>query len=121
MTQKRAALAALAFIAFAGPLIEQWASGRVEAFSRYDMAVTLVALPFLFWWYHVDKHEQRYRAGVLMNGGVLAAAVVALPIYFVRSRGWKRGLLTTVLAALFFGALLLLGEAGERVGVFLER
>ena len=121
MTPKRTALAALALIAFAGPLVEQWASGRVEAFSRYDMAVTLVSLPFLFWWYHVDKHERGYRAGVLMNGGVLAAAIVALPIYFVRSRGWKRGAVTIVLAALFFGALLALGEAGERVGALLER
>ena len=121
MRQKRAALAALALIAFAGPLVEQWASGGVEAFSRYDMAVTLLSLPFLFWWYHVDKHEHGYRAGVLMNGGVLAAAIVALPIYFVRSRGWKRGLFTAALAALFFGGLLLLGEAGERVGALLER
>lgn len=121
MTQKRIALGALALIAFLGPLVEQWASGRVEALSRYDMAVTLVSLPFLFWWYHVDKHEHGYRAGALMNGGVLVAAIVALPIYFVRSRGWQRGAPAILLAALFFGVLLALGEAGERVGLRLER
>ena len=119
MRQKRAALAALALIAFAAPLIEHWSTGRVEPFGRFDMVVTLVSLPFLFWWYHVDKREHGYRAGPLMNGGVLAAAIVALPIYFVRSRGWRRGRVTIVLAALFFGILLALGEAGEWLGALL--
>ena len=117
---KRVALAALALISFAAPLIEQWSTGRVEPFGRFDMLVTLVSLPFLFWWYHLDKREQGYRAGPLMNGGMLAAAIVALPIYFVRSRGWKRGRVTILLAALFFALLLALGEAGQRVGALLD-
>jgi 4-amino-4-deoxy-L-arabinose transferase-like glycosyltransferase len=51
-----------------------------------------------------------------MNGGVIVAAIVALPIYFVRSRGWKRGALATVGAAVVLGITLLLGELGERLG-----
>jgi len=121
MTQKRAALAALALIAFSAPFIEQWTTGRVEPFGRFDMVVTLVSLPFLFWWYHLDKREHGYRAGPLMNGGVLAVAIVALPVYFVRSRGWRRGAVAILLAALFFALLLALGEAGERAGALLER
>jgi hypothetical protein len=45
----------------------------------------------IFWWYHVDKAEHGYRAGPLLNGGMLLAVVVAMPIYFIRSRGWKNG------------------------------
>ena len=51
-----------------------------------------------------------------MNVGVILLAVVALPVYFVRSRGWKGGVIATVLAAAVFGVTLALGEAGEWIG-----
>jgi hypothetical protein len=54
-----------------------------------------------------------------MNAGVLLLAVAALPIYFIRSRGWRRGARAIALAALFLGATFALGEAGERLGTFL--
>jgi hypothetical protein len=54
-----------------------------------------------------------------MNGGVLALAIVALPVYFIRSRGWRKGAVTTALALAFLGVTLLLSEAGERLGAVL--
>jgi CDP-diglyceride synthetase len=51
-----------------------------------------------------------------MNGGVIAAAIIALPIYFVRTRGWKRGALTTLGALVVFGLTFVLGELGEWLG-----
>jgi hypothetical protein len=42
--------------------------------------------------------------------------VVALPIYFIRSRGWKRGTRAIAMGLLFLGATLVLGEAGEWLG-----
>jgi hypothetical protein len=51
-----------------------------------------------------------------MNGGVIVAAIIALPIYFVRSRGWKRGALATLAALAVFGITLALGELGEWLG-----
>ena len=80
------------------------------------MAETMIAMALVFWWYHVDKRSQGYRAGPLMNGGVLAAAAIALPIYFVRSRGWKRGLRTTLMAVGVFVVSELLERAGEWLG-----
>jgi hypothetical protein len=77
------------------------------------MAETFVAIALVFWWYHVDKRSHGYRAGPLMNGGVIAAAIIALPIYFVRSRGWKRGALATLGALAVFGLTFALGELGE--------
>ena len=114
--RKLAALSALALASFVSPLAEMLATGRVETFSTFSLVETGVSLVLLFWWYHIDKAEQGYRAGKLMNAGVLVLAVVALPIYFVRSRGWKRGARTIALALLFLGATLLLEEAGEWLG-----
>ncbi len=75
-----------------------------------------MSVALIFWWYHADKGERNYEAGPLMNAGVVAASVLALPIYFVRTRGWKRGMIATALAAAALGATYLLGEAGERIG-----
>jgi hypothetical protein len=110
---KQIALALLALVSFAGPFAEVLVTGRIEPYGRWELAETLVALALLFWWYHVDKAEHDYRAGPLMNGGMLLAVVVAMPIYLVRSRGWRRGMRATAIAAVVLGALFALGEAGE--------
>lgn len=107
---------ALALISFVSPLIEQLATGAVEPLSTYGLVETVVSLVVIFWWYHLDKAERDYHAGKLMNAGVLVLAVVALPVYFIRSRGWRRGLRTIALALLFLGATYVLGEAGEWLG-----
>ena len=119
MTPKTVALLLLGLVSFAGPILETWWTGRVEPLSNFDLGFTLVAISLIFWWYHVDKRERGYRAGPLMNAGVVALSVVALPVYFIRSRGWKRGLLATLAAAAIFGILLGLDELGERVGEIL--
>jgi Na+/H+ antiporter NhaD/arsenite permease-like protein len=51
-----------------------------------------------------------------MNGGIVAVAIVALPVYFVRTRGWKRGAVATLLALAVFLVLLGLSELGEWIG-----
>ena len=117
---KRAALVILAALSFVFPLAERIVTGQVETFSTFGLAETLLGLVVLFWWYHLDKAEHGYRAGVLMNGGVLVLAMIALPVYFIRSRGWKRGSITTALAAAFLAATLLLAELGERLGAALS-
>jgi hypothetical protein len=113
MTPKRLALGLLAVISFVSPLVETLATGRVESFGNFALGETLVSLVVLFWWYHLDKQERDYPAGRLMNAGVLVAAVIALPIYFIRSRGWRRGAIASALGAAFVGASFLLGELGE--------
>jgi len=113
---KRRALVILALLSLLSPLTERIVTGRVEMFSTFGLVETAIGLVVLFWWYHLDKAEHGYRAGPLMNGGVLLVAIVALPIYFIRSRGWKRGAVTLGLAALFFAATLALAELGEWLG-----
>jgi hypothetical protein len=109
----------LALLSLVSPMVEMAATGRVETFSSYGLAETLVSLVVLFWWYHLDKAEQNYSAGKLMNAGMLLLAAVALPIYFIRSRGWKRGARAIGVAALFVAGTLVLGELGERLGAAL--
>lgn len=113
MRSKQIALALLALVSFAGPFLEVLVTGGVEPYGKWDLAATFVALSLVFWWFHVDKAEHGYRAGPLMNGGMLLAAVVAMPIYLVRSRGWKGGAIATAVAVAVFAVLLGLGEAGE--------
>jgi hypothetical protein len=116
---KYAALALLAAITLAAPIVETLMAGRVESFSAYDLGATFVSLLPIYWWYHVDKAEHGYRAGPLMNAGVGLVAVIALPVYFVRTRGWKRGGIATAIAAAFAGALYLIEWLGEALGGFI--
>ena len=120
MKRKPLALGLLALVSFASPIAERWITGRVEEMSPFDIGATIASIALIFWWYHQDKAERGYRAGPLMNGGILALAIVAFPIYFVRSRGWKKGLLATVLAAAVLAIYLGLGELGDRLGEALE-
>jgi hypothetical protein len=110
---KFVALGLLALVSLVGPFAETLVTGGVEPYGRWELAETLVALVLIFWWYHVDKAEHGYRAGALLNGGMLLAVIVAMPIYFVRSRGWSRGALATAVALGVFAVLFGLGEAGE--------
>jgi len=114
--QKLAALALLVAITLASPIVESVMTGRVEDYSAYDVGGTLVSLVPLFWWYHVDKAEMNYRAGPLMNVGLAAAAIIALPIYLIRSRGWRRGGIAIAIAAVFVGGLYLVEWLGESLG-----
>lgn len=113
---KTIALILLGVVSLIGPFVEMVTTGQVEALSKFDLATTIVSIPLIFWWYHVDKREHDYQAGPLMNGGILAVAIVALPIYFVRTRGWKRGTVATLLALGIFAILLGLSELGEWIG-----
>ena len=99
-------------------MVEVVLTGRVEEWGPWAIGETLASLVLIFWWYHLDKAERGYRAGPLMNGGMLLLAIVALPAYLVRTRGWKRGGIAVAWAAAIFGALLALEAAGEWLGGF---
>ena len=116
ISPKNTALALLALVSLVGPLVERWWTGRVEPLGTFDLANALVSLPLVFWWYHVDKRQRSYEAGPLMNVGIVAASLLAFPVYFVRSRGWRRGMVATLFAAGFLAITLALGELGERIG-----
>jgi hypothetical protein len=114
--RKRYALALLAAITLVTPIVETLMTGRVEPFSNFDLGGSFLSLLPIYWWYHLDKDETGYRAGPLLNVGVAALAIVALPVYFVRSRGWKRGGVISLYALGALGVLYLLETLGEVIG-----
>jgi hypothetical protein len=118
--QKAAALGLLAVVSLAGPMTERIVTGRVDDFSTYAIVDTLISLVLIFWWYHADKAEQGYRAGPLMNAGMLVMVVIAMPVYLIRSRGWKRGGIAGALGLAFLGLMLALESAGEWLGALVR-
>jgi hypothetical protein len=113
LRSKNISLALLALVSFLGPFLEVVLTGRVDSFGKWEIGETLIALVLVFWWYHVDKAEHGYRAGPLMNGGMLLVLAIAMPIYLVRSRGWKRGALAVAIAIAIGLVSFGLGELGE--------
>src|SRR5215470_14530421 len=111
---KLTALGLLALVSLVGPLVEVAMTGAVDPLGKFELGETALAL--VFWWFHLDKAEHGYRAGPLMNGGMLLLTAVAMPIYLVRSRGWKRGAPAVLIAVVLFAVLYGLGEAGEWLG-----
>jgi hypothetical protein len=116
ISPKALALVLMAALSFASPLVETLARGRVEPLSAFGFAELFASILLLFWWYHLDKAEHGYERAYVMNAGVLLMAVIALPIYFVRTRGWRRGVRAIALAGAFVLFTFLLGEAGEWLG-----
>ena len=116
---KALALIVLAALSLVMPAIERAMTGQVAVLSNYGLVETALSIIALFCWFHLDKAEHNYRAGKLLNAGVLVFAALALPIYLVRSRGWKRGGMAILWALVFLGVMLLLETAGEWLGSLL--
>ena len=116
MAPKTVALVVLGVVSVASPAVEKALTGQVDPFGPFGLADALLSLAPIFWWYHVDKQERNYRAGPLMNVGMVALVIVAMPVYLVRSRGWRQGTVASLLALVVFGATLALGELGEWIG-----
>ena len=110
------ALAILAVISLVGPVLEAAVTGRVEPFSKFGLAETFLSIAPIYWWYYVDKEQRRFRAGPVLNVGVVALAIIALPVYFIRSRGWKRGSVSIVWAVGVLAVTFVLEWLGERIG-----
>ncbi len=76
--------------------------------SRYFLLVYMV---LIFAWYHVDSSRRDFRRSAVLNVLVIAVAVIGLPYYFFRSRGFRRG------AVAVLGMILVLFMAGIMTGL----
>jgi hypothetical protein len=110
------AIAALGVIALVVPLLEVAITGRSEPLGAFWIAQTLLGLSAIYWWYHQDKRERQYQASPLMDVSMVALTVIALPIYFVRSRGWKGGASATGIAVVIFAVMMGLEWLGQAIG-----
>jgi hypothetical protein len=86
-----------------------------EAVAPIDIPFMLLGVFLLFFWFRLDSEERSYKRSPLLNVGVIALAVVVLPYYFFRTRGFARGLaasLAFLVAGIMYSLL-------QYVGVYL--
>ncbi len=72
-----------------------------------------IGIFLMFWWYVIDTRQRNYRRSPLINVCVIILALLALPYYFFRSRGFKQGLISTALFAVALIASDFLNTAGQ--------
>ena len=83
------------------------ADGQEPIFSQF--AATLVLSFCIFFWYREDSDEQQFQRSVWWNIAILILALVAVPLYLVRSRPRGRRFtallkMCAALLGLFFAA-----------------
>lgn len=99
MNRKPLILLLLALASFVAGVLGQyfWPDAPV---SPADLGFAVVGAFLIFAWYHADARQRGYRRPMWLNVGVIALAIVAMPYYFLRTRGFARGLLASVLGLL---------------------
>ena len=84
------------------------------------IAFAVVAAFLIFWWYRLDSSQLGYRRSPWLNIGVVALPIIALPYYFFRTRGAKRGAaysFVTLVAFIFIGVLAVAGAYATYYGL----
>ena len=88
--------------------------------SPVDLWTMPVFVLLIFWWYRLDTTQLGYKRTPWLNIGIIAIAFLALPYYFFRSRGFKKGLLATAIMLCVFGGSALLTLAGQAAAYGLQ-
>jgi len=60
--------------------------------SPVHAGAAVVASALIFVWYRFDTDRRRYRRSPFLNIAIVCISLLALPYYFFRSRGFRRGL-----------------------------
>ena len=108
MRPKNLILLALVVASFASGAADQYFYPGVNT-PPSAFAFAIVGALLIFMWYRLDSDQLGFRRSPWLNVGVVGLSVLALPYYFVRSRGLKRGAVASVV---FISAFLLLGFIG---------
>ena len=95
MHRKNVILLVLALVSFLAGAINQYFYPGAD-FAKSDIPFIFLSLFLLFYWYHLDAIEHSYRRSVFLNISVILIAALAMPYYFFRSRGFKKGFLATI-------------------------
>ena len=101
MSSKNKILLALVLASFASGAIDQYFYPGVP-FPPTAILGAIVIVLLMFSWYRIDAMQIGYKRSPWLNVGVIGLGILALPYYFFRSRGAKRGAIATVAMLLFF-------------------
>ena len=119
VSPKSVLLSALAVASFVSGALDQYFYPG-DQFPPTALAFTVVGIFLIFAWYRLDSNQVGYRRSPWLNVGVIALAIVALPFYFFRSRGAKRGTIATgmmLLAYIASGAPTVAGSYAAYYGL----
>ena len=110
-TKKNLVLLAQAIVGFLYGATAQYLEPGI-AVSRTGIWFTFLGATLLFAWYYFDSEQIQYQRGRLLNIGIIFLAIIALPYYFFRSRGLKKGFVYTALFLMMAFAWSALQEMG---------
>ena len=79
----------------AGGLLPTEQTGR--AMHGLAFVPSIVAWVLIYIWFKADVAQRRIRTSTTFNGLVIGFSILALPIYFFRSRGVARALKSTLI------------------------
>src|SRR5262245_45945083 len=114
VSPKNGVIVALAVLSLISGAVDQYFYPGNE-FPPTALAFMVVVSFLIFAWYWLDTEQVGYRRSPWLNVGVVGLSIVALPYYFFRSRGAKKGILGTGLLVLGYVASVLLTTAGSYV------
>jgi hypothetical protein len=83
-----------------------------DAFGPSDIVFTVIATLLIFMWYRFDSDEKSYRRTPFLSVAIVAVSFVALPYYFWKSRGFRRGSVAVGLFIVCCATYLVLQNAG---------
>lgn len=119
MTPKQAAIVAAMVLSFVTGGVGQYVHPGT-ALPPTDIWLMPLFVFAVFVWYWHDARQRGYRRTPWLDVAVVAIAILALPWYFVRSRGWRQGLVASgwlLLCALAAGVLGIAGEYAVYYGL----
>lgn len=87
-------------------------------FAPSDKWFMPVSALLLFFWYRVDSEQRSYKRSPWMNICIIGFAIFAMPYYFFRTRGFKGGLIASVVMLLIFVAGAVITGAGQYIVSF---
>lgn len=95
MSSKAWVLISLAIASFLSGVIDQYFYPGQE-WPPTAVGFTVIGILLVFIWYRLDSEQMNYRRSPWLTAGVVALAILALPYYFFRSRGFGKGALATL-------------------------
>ena len=111
MGPKGIVLAILAIGSLASGAVDQYFYPGVQ-FPPTALAFAVICVALIFAWFRLDSTQVGYKRTPWLNVGVIALGIIALPYYFFRSRGAKRGAIATAGMLLAYFSSLALSVAG---------
>lgn len=117
---KPVTLALLALCAFADGVAHQLTAPG-EMFAQSDFVFTVIATLLVFIWYRFDSDERQYPRTPWLNVAMIAIVILALPYYFYRSRGFRKGSIAVGLMLAFVVAYGVIQRGGELVAYYVRQ